>query len=333
MFVTLLKVVAQEMAKRIFKSDEHQQLFEQQGFIVLPFITEQEVLQLDKLFDELHPSLNESGFFSGSYSSDIEYKKKASEAIVKVFNRAYQELFTNYTPFGAAFLYKVPGANSELAAHQDWTIVDEQKNVALNCWVPLCDVTIENGPIMILPGSHYENLNVVRAPTLPFFFSGEDEMVVKELEPMEVKAGRAVILNQSVIHYSPQNKSNKIRKAITAGIKSEDAQMYFHYKMPDKDELEVFKMDDDFLISFKDFMNDIGKRPYLGKSIGFIPYKLPHLSGEALYEKLKEMKTKAGFEMKTVFTNQPIVEVNSSTTKEPEAKPSFVQKVWNKLFA
>ena len=332
MFVTLLKVVVQEMAKRIFKSDEHQRLFEQQGFIVLPFITEQEVLQLDKLFDELHPSLNESGFFSGSYSSDIEYKKKASEAIVKVFNRAYQELFINYTPFGAAFLYKVPGANSELAAHQDWTIVDEQKNVALNCWVPLCDVTIENGPIMILPGSHYDNLNVVRAPTLPFFFSGEDEMVVKELEPMEVKAGTAVILNQSVIHYSPQNKSNKIRKAITAGIKSEDAQMYFHYKMPDKDELEVFKMDDDFLISFKDFMNDIGKRPYLGKSIGFIPYKLPQLFGEALYEKLKEMKTKAGFEMKTVYSNQPATEENSSNQK-PEAEPSFVQKIWNKLFA
>jgi len=333
MFVTLIKVVAQKMAKRIFKSDEHQRLFEQQGFIVLPFVTEQEVLQLDKLFDELHPSLNESGFFSGSYSSDIEYKKKASEEIVKVFSRAYQELFTNYTPFGAAFLYKVPGANSELAAHQDWTIVDEQKNVALNCWVPLCDVTIENGPIMILPGSHYDNLNVVRAPTLPFFFSGYDQMVVKELEPMEVKAGTAVILNQSVIHYSPQNKSNKIRKAITAGLKSEGAQMYFHYKVPDKDELEVFEMNDDFLISFKDFMNDIGKRPYLGKSIGFIPYKLPRLVGESLYEKLKEMKAKARFEMRTTFTNQPIVEAHPSNQKAQEAKPSFVQKVWSKLFA
>ncbi len=285
------------MGKRIFKSDEHQQLFEKQGFIVLPFITTDEVAQLEKLFDELHPQINEGGFFSGSYSSDIEYKKKASEEIVKVFSRAYNELFINYTPFGAAFLYKVPGVNSELAAHQDWTIVDEQKNVALNCWVPLCDVAKENGALSILPGSHYNNLNVVRAPTLPFFFSGDDDMVLKELIPMEVNAGTAVILNQSVIHYSPPNNSNKIRKAITAGLKSEGAQMYFHYKVPDKDELEVFEMDDDFLISFKDFMNDIGKRPYLGKSIGLIPYRLPQLHGTDLYEKLKEMKTKAGFEM------------------------------------
>jgi hypothetical protein len=321
------------MGKKIFKNEEHQKLFEQQGFIVLPFISQEEVLQLDKLFDELHPNLNESGFFSGSYSSDVVYKKKASEAIVEVFSRAYQELFINYTPFGAAFLYKVPGANSELAAHQDWTIVDEQQNIALNCWVPLCDVTIENGPIMILPGSHFDNLNVVRAPTLPFFFSGDDEMVVKELEPMEVKAGTAVILNQSVIHYSPPNKSNKIRKAITAGVKSEAAQMYFHYKVPDKDELEVFKMNDDFLISFKDFMNDIGKRPYLGESVGFIPYKLPHFASDVLHEKLKEMKNKAGFEMKTTFEKKPAIATSSLTTTAVEPTQSIVQKIWQKLFA
>jgi hypothetical protein len=285
------------MAKRIFKNELHQSLFDKQGFIVLPFINSEEVEALNLFFDELHPNLAQSGFFSGSYSSDNNYKKRASEKIVEVFNRAYQELFINYTPFGGAFLYKVPGANSELAAHQDWTILDEQKNVALNCWVPLCDVTLKNGPIMILPGSHFDNFNVIRAPTLPFFFSGEEQMVLKELLPMEVKAGTAVILNQSVIHYSPPNMGNTVRKAITAGIKSKDAQMYFHYKVPEKDELEVFEMNDDFLISFNDFANDIGKRPYLGKSIGLMPYKLPQLNGNELYAKLKEMKAKAGFAM------------------------------------
>ena len=137
------------MSKRIFLNDEHQLLFDKQGFIVLPFISKDEVAQLNLLFDELHPNIKDGGFFSGSYSSDIDYKKKASNGIVKIFDRAYQEIFTNYTPFGAAFLYKVPGANSELAAHQDWTIVDETKHVALNCWVPLTNITLENGPITI----------------------------------------------------------------------------------------------------------------------------------------------------------------------------------------
>jgi hypothetical protein len=315
------------MAKRIFKNEEHQQLFDKQGFIVLPFINQDEVEVLDKLFDELHPDINSSGFFSGSYSTDLAYKQKASDEIVNVFSRPYQELFVNYTPFGGAFLYKVPGQNSALAAHQDWTIVDESKHVALNCWVPLCDVTIENGPLMIMPGSHFDNLNVVRAPTMPFFFSGDDDLVVKELVPMEVKAGTAVILNQSVIHYSPANTSTKIRKAITAGVKSEGAQMYFHYKAPGSELLEVFEVPDNFFLTFKDFIADMGKRPYWGKSIGFMPDKLPQLKGEALVQKLHEMKTKAGFEV-VKETTQPLLEKLG-----PEAaKQSLLQRLLSRLF-
>jgi len=283
------------MAKRIFKLEAHQLQFDRQGFIVLPFIRPEEVQKLNILFDELHPDVNQSGFFSGSYSSDFDYKKAASDAIVGVFSRAYEEIFMDYAPFGGAFLYKVPGANSELAAHQDWTIVDEKNNVALNCWVPLQDITADNGPIMIMPGSQYDNFNVVRAPTLPFFFSGNDELVRKNLIPMIVPAGTAVILNQSVIHYSPDNKSNKVRKAITAGIKSKGAQMYFHYKIPDQDALEVFAMEDDFLISFRDFANDISKRPYMGKSVGQIPFTMPQPDAESLKKLLESMRTKAGF--------------------------------------
>jgi len=315
------------MAKRIFKNEEHQQLFDKQGFIVLPFINQDEVDVLDKLFDELHPDINSSGFFSGSYSTDLAYKQKASDEIVNVFSRAYRELFVNYTPFGGAFLYKVPGQNSALAAHQDWTIVDESKHVALNCWVPLCDVTIENGPLMIMPGSHFDNLNVVRAPTMPFFFSGDDDLVVKELVPMEVKAGTAVILNQSVIHYSPANSSTKIRKAITAGIKSEGAQMYFHYKAPGSERLEVFEVPDNFFLTFKDFIADMGKRPYWGKSIGFMPDKLPQLRGEALVQKLHEMKIKAGFE---VAKGMP--EGSSEKSDEREVKQSFLKRLLGKVF-
>jgi len=283
------------MGKRIFKKEEYQKLFDKQGFIVLPFLDADKVQMLDKLFDELHPNIGSSGFFSGTYSKDTSYKKIASEEIVRIFSPSYEEIFIDYTPFGGAFLYKVPGENSALAVHQDWTIVDETKNVALNCWVPLCDVTMENGPLMILPGSQFDALNVIRAPTLPFFFSGNDDLVMKQLIPMEVKAGTVVILNQSVIHYSPPNKSNKVRKAITAGVKSKDAQMYFHYKIPNRDELEVFEVPDSFFLNFNDFLNDICERPYWGKSIGTIPYKLPSLQKEELVELINHMKAKSEF--------------------------------------
>jgi hypothetical protein len=287
------------MSTRIFKDLKHQEQFDKQGFLCLPFITPKEIDELNSFFDDLHPNLAENGFFSGSYSSDYAYKKKASDKIVEVFSRAYESIFVDYTPFGGAFLYKTPGENSELAAHQDWTIVDENEAVALNCWVPLCDINLNNGPIMILPGSHFSKHPIVRAPTIPFFFAGNEQLILDELEPMLVKAGTAVILNQSVIHYSPPNSSNTIRKAITAGIKSKDAQMYFHYKDPNEDVLEVFKQEDDFLLRFDNFIEDISQRPKRGESIGFKEFKLPSYSEQELHAKIKSLKKAAGFNMRT----------------------------------
>lgn len=305
------------MSKRIFKSKEHQEIFNRQGFITLPFLNVEELKFLNDTFDELHPSLNQEGFFSGSYSNDMNYKKKVSDVIVKTFHRAYEKYFTNYQPFGGAFLFKVPGENSDLAIHQDWTIVDEEENVALNCWVPLQDIDETNGALHIVPGSHYDKYKSLRSPTLPFFFSGNDQDVEAAAIPMYVKAGEAVILNQSVIHGSAPNHSNQIRKAITAGVKSKGAQMYFHYKVPDKDELEVFKMDDSFLISFKNFFEDIRKRPYLGESVGLKPYSNPILEQSNLRATIERLTAEAGF----------------PHTYPQEEKGNMLQRLFQKLFS
>lgn len=293
------------MSVRIFRNIEHQKTFDKQGFFCTPFLRNAEIKELIDLFDDLHPDLTDDGFFSGSYSKDLEYKKKASNQIVKVFSRAYEEIFINYTPFGGAFLYKTPGENSDLAAHQDWTIVDENTGVALNCWVPLCDITLFNGPIMVLPGSHFAKHPVLRSPTIPFFFAGQEKVIMDELEPILVKAGTAIILNQSVVHYSPPNRSKKVRKAITAGIKSTGSQMFFHYKLPNEDKLEIFEEDDDFLLRFDNFAEDIFQRPKLGESIGFMDYKLPSYTDEELYKKIKSLKEAAGFAMKSSSSQTP----------------------------
>ncbi len=299
------------MGKVIFKAPEHQELFDRQGFIVLPFLDAQEIAHLNAYFDQTHPELVENGFVSGSYSSDYQYKKKASDEIVAVFERAYARYFIDYTPFGAAFLYKTPGSQSALAAHQDWTIVDEETDVALNCWVPLCDITPDNGPIMILPGSQYSKHPVLRAPTLPFFFSGHDDLIASELEPMLVPAGTAVILNQSVIHYSPANTSSAIRKAITAGVKSAGAQMRFHYQLPGENRLEVFEQNDDFLIRFDNFMTDISERPKIGVYKETISYELPVYSKTELQQLIANMKTNAGFS----FKSKPALETPETLPK------------------
>lgn len=312
---------------RIFKDIEHQKLFEKQGFVVVPLLNEEEIRHMDRLFDELHPNLPESGFFAGSYSPDFDYKKRVSEEIKVVFKRAYDDLFVDYETFGGAFLFKVPSPDSDLFIHQDWTVVDESKHVALNVWVPLCDITPENGPLMVLPGSQYSSFPVLRAPTMRYFFDHDYQLAIDQLIPMIVKAGTAVVLSQSLVHYSPPNNSDKIRKAITSGVKTKGAQMIFHYKDNERDDdlIEKFEMDDDFFIHFEDFFKDIYKRPTVGESVGMIEYKVPMLEGEELSALIRQMKENAGYEY--VETQKPEeVPVHVEASEEWVDPRSFWQK-------
>jgi hypothetical protein len=321
----------------IFKDPSVQALFEKQGFVVIPsFLNKEEVQYMDALFDELHPNLPENGFFAGVYSSDFDYKKRVSEEVKVVYNRAYENTFVNYTSFGGAFLHKVSAPDSDLFVHQDWTVVEEDEHVALNIWVPLCDITPNNGPLMVLPGSQYDSFNVLRAPTMRFFFDHDSKAVIDQLEPLIVNAGDAVVLNQSLVHYSPPNVSGKIRKAITAGLKTKDAQMIFHFKDPNATDntIEKFEMDDDFFIHFDNFFEDIYKRPTVGKSIGTINYSVPMLLGNELNALIRKMKSEAGFEY---FESNAESEINADSEVQIEtSKPSFMEiytpkNIWNEL--
>ena len=300
------------MVPAIFKDPASQALFERQGFVVVDFLDSGDLQELNALFDTLHPSLPDAaGFVSGSYSNDLGYKKKASDEIVRIFSRHYERLFINYQSFGAAFLYKLPSQNSELGVHQDWTIVDEEKYVALNCWIPLTDINELNGALHVLPGSQYPKYATLRAPTLPFFFSGAEEEVMSHTIPFYVKAGQAVILNQSVIHYSPPNRSDKIRKAITAGIKTQAAPMLFHYRT-EESKVERYAMPEDFLLRFENFATSIFEQPTIGERVSVGDFKDPALDKEELKKKIVRLKTDAGFKVpKTSFFSKLLSLVNS----------------------
>ena len=63
--------------------------------------------------------------------------------------------------------------------------------------------------------------------------------------------------------------------------------MRFHYQSA-PGELEVFAMDDDFLLRFEEFHKDIYERPKFGESIGKIPFVQAHPGREALIEMIRK---------------------------------------------
>jgi len=296
----------------IFQDPDLQARFDKQGFVIVPFLNANDVQYLTNTFYELNPDIPiEGGFVSSSYARDLTYKKTVSERVTAVFKPHFAEYFQNYRPFGSAYLYKNPVANSELPIHQDWTIVDEQQYVALNIWTPLCDVDVHNGSLAVLPGSHSNTLQVLRAPTLPFFFTGNEQLMLDNLVPLTVKAGQAVILNQSLVHYSPPNTSQYLRLAITSGVMTADAPMLFHYNNLKNDDasVEVFAQKDDFLVSFDNFHKDIFERPKMGTSIKHMPYTIPQFTLPELDALIDKMYARA--EM-TRPTKNPFIQTSTA---------------------
>lgn len=257
------------MIPPIFKDIELQEKFDEQGFVKVQLINENDLKKLDDLFYKFHKNIQENTFGASSFIHSKKEKYEIRNTLYPFFLTYFEKLFTEYTYFGSSYLYKTKGKNSDLAPHQDWTIVDEKKYVAINIWTPLIDTNEQNGTLYVLPGSQAQKNFTLRAPTIPFHFQNNIRKVLKESIPTNAKAGEAVILNQSLIHYSSPNMVDDIRIAITSGIKSKDAPMIFHYQN-EKKQIEKYEMPNDFLLDFDDFSRDIYERPKNGKYLGLV---------------------------------------------------------------
>ena len=97
------------MPEPIFKNPNLQALFDKQGFVVVPFLNNDETSILTNFFHQIHADIPHNVFASSSYSSNYEYKKNISTKITELFSIHFERYFMEYAPIGGAFLYKTPG--------------------------------------------------------------------------------------------------------------------------------------------------------------------------------------------------------------------------------
>jgi hypothetical protein len=252
------------MIPDIFKDSNLQEQFNENGFVKVPLLENSDIILLHEIFYKFHQNIKENTFGASSFIHSRKEKYEIRDTLYPIFLPYFEKLFKDYTYFGSSYLFKTKGKNSDLAPHQDWTIVDEKKYVAINIWTPLIDTNEENGTLYVVPKSQSQKHYTLRAPTIPFYFQNKMDSVLRKSIPTNAKAGEAVILNQSLIHYSTPNLVDDIRIAITSGIKTKNAPMIFHYKN-EKKQIERYEMPEDFLLDFDDFEKNIYERPKNGE--------------------------------------------------------------------
>jgi hypothetical protein len=137
-----------------------------------------------------------------------------------------QLLGPNLRLFGSKLNMKSAGYGAAVEWHQDWAFYPHTNDDVLAIGIMLDDVTEENGPLMVLPGSH----------TGPVFdhhndegiFVGGIEDVGRKLDlsqavPIHGRAGAMSVHHVRAVHGSSLNLSGKPRRILFYEIAAADA--------------------------------------------------------------------------------------------------------------
>jgi hypothetical protein len=277
---------------QVFKDETIQESFEKNGYVILPFYTPEEIQELEALYYKLHPK-NEQGFFPSTFSKDKNYRNDADTEIRRICSRSIEHYCQDIQVVCGSFIVKTPGPDSGMCVHQDMSLVDESIYTGINIWVPLVDLTIENGALFILPGSH-RIFPTYRGSSIPEFFSPVMDDMIDYLEPVLIKAGEAVFFDQSIIHYSPPNYSDKIRIVTNTYFTHKNTAFRTYYWKEDYGkQVEAFAQANDFMTNFEQFGDNIHDRPKVGNSLGLVAYDFPKIDKaflDARYKKTQARK-------------------------------------------
>jgi hypothetical protein len=310
---------------QVFKEKETQASFEKNGFVILPFYTPEEINELNEIYYQLHPK-DENGFFPSTFSKNKNYRAVADEEIRRIGSRSINQYCQNIKVVCGAFIVKNIGIESGMCIHQDMSLVDESRFTGINIWVPLVDLTIENGALFVLKGSH-RMFPTYRGSSISECFSPVMNEVLDFLEPIIVKAGEAVFFDQSIIHFSPPNYSDNIRIVTNTYFTHQDAEFRTYFWNKDfENNVEAFAQDNSFMTNFDQFGENIHERPKVGKSLGLVPYQFPKIDLNYLEKNFQRTNARE------LISNSVPKEINTQNieigkVKFPKSKKGILEKL------
>jgi len=186
---------------------------------------------------------------------------------------------------GGAYQVKPPHENSDLLIHQDSTVIDEDTDYCLFIWIPFCDVTMNNGVISFVSGSHLWG-NKQRSLGVPWQFRNHTKTLYKYAKPVTLKRGDVLIFDPACIHSSAPNLSKEIRHAITITVLRKNYQLVYYFRNKDIDDklVEKYYVDETFYYNY-DFVSKPDESKWRKEIVKFEPFDMTERELEKLIKK------------------------------------------------
>jgi hypothetical protein len=244
-----------------------------------------------------------------------------------------EEHFTGYKNIVNTFVTKVSGPESGFYTHQDTTALDEFKHSSLSVWIPLQDITPDNGALGVIEKTHWF-FSPYRGVSFAFPFSGINDTVKTYLKPLYLKAGEALIFDPRIVHNSMPNTSGSNRLVALCGVFPKEAEFITCYKEKDPGSpIELIRHDDSYILENENFYYDCHIRPKSGTVIKKIDEHFPEMD-VVTFEKLCQLN---GIEKPSTTGNTDafcafIAEPDGiNLDKKPEPAKPANPSVWQKL--
>lgn len=266
----------------VLQNNKISKLIDDQGYYVGDFLDIEKCKELMSVFDHFYNDKNpENGAFMGVISEKVHL------CINNIVIEKLNEWFCDFNTINA-FVVKIPGNKSFVPLHQDVAAVDELKFSAINVWIPLQDITKDNGVMYIVPHSHR-----IFSPYRGANIDALTKNIEKELQPyfipLYIKRGQALIFDSRMFHFSPPNLSQSNRVVTVCRIFPKAAKMISFFKdCNHKDNvIEMWQCEDDYLLKKNGYDDSV--RPPHAKLIGYKKADTTPLSVEEFEKRRKAL--------------------------------------------
>jgi hypothetical protein len=269
---------------KVIKDQALRDTIHENGYAVIPFLSDERLKAIQALYEQEHAiSAQKGGMFYGLYSKDLAYRRRVHDTVADIVKPLLDKHFTQYKNIVNTFITKVSGPESEFYVHQDTSALDEFKHSPLSVWIPLQDITPENGALGVIEKTHWF-FSPYRSISIPFPFVAINDTVRSYLKPIYMKAGEAIVFDPRIVHNSMPNTSGSDRRVVLCGVFPQEAEFITCYrdKAPGS-AIELIKHEDNFILENTNFYYDCFKRPD-GEPVGKEPENFPDMSRETFEE-------------------------------------------------
>ncbi len=216
------------------------------GFVIIDILNTNDVAYLNELCNKYLQNTS-TDFISSSHILNKIDSDFINNELHKILHQKFETLFPELQLLGGTLATKVKG-KSNLEAHQDWTVVDEQKYNSYNLWIPLIDTDSKNGTLGLIVGSHKWTQDV-RGFNIPNPYGKHTNKFLEIGFEPTLKAGQAILYNHKLIHYSRPNLTEQNRNVAIVGVKDKAADLQISFTLDIK-HLETFVMSESLFYSF-----------------------------------------------------------------------------------